>query len=128
MHFILIFVEEYLLYNEIHDFSLWLRTSNKLFKKFFRPCLNFSFLFQSFLLGLMLSSALALAAADKNFQSAAVGRRGRQVLTGFRNGQALTNGAVVRKVLRRGRGQLAPTLAPALTPIRQVLVADLLYN
>ena len=76
----------------------------------------------------MLSSALALAAADKNFQSAAVGRRGRQVLTGFRNGQALTNGAVVRKVLRRGRGQLAPTLAPALTPIRQVLVADLLYS
>lgn len=67
------------------------------------------------LCGLMLTSALANPLPEKNFDSArpaAVvrrGRQGRQLLTGFRNGQALTNGAVVRRVLRRGRGNIATT-------------------
>merc|ERR1719266_283573 len=74
------------------------------------------------LCGLMLTSALANPLPEKNFDSArpaAVvrrGRQGRQLLTGFRNGQALPNGAVIRRVLRRDRGNIA-TAAPIPLPL-----------
>jgi len=75
----------------------------------------------TFLIGLMLTSALASPYPDRIFNSRNIvrnnDRRARQLLpAGFRNGQALNNGAVVRrKVLRRGRGNIA--LAPAPLPL-----------
>ena len=67
----------------------------------------------------MIASALAAPPANNFGTSVKFGRRGRQV-ENF-NGQAVRNGAKVRKVLRKGR-QFLPGLAvpgPVLQPIQQ---------